>query len=434
MFATFVTLTSLFAPLAAQLLIFDDGGNHFIDQSDLQPSDSVLVRGAGSGPFDSTTVTIGNQAVLLDLTLESGGQVNLQTDARVLGATDVAAGAALRTSFGFPAGQGPEALGPMQVNGFAHISLGNFADVSVGTGGLLRVSGSAVLRSLFAEGTVSLRGNGLAGPIFPRVIEGDATFLGSLGTSFNPSLPLLESVEIGGTARFDVQEIVRAANCRFAENVEFAPGVHGRFETGNEFARSLVLEGDASATFVMRTSSIGFGTFTGQTLHLSGLDRSGAPMAVVVEQSSTSQLQIVQFELGLGSVFCPQPVPNSAGFSGTIEASGSLLSSDNLLILRAVEIPAQTFGFFVVGTEAADVSLFNERVCIGGNIGRYSSLGMNSGLDAMVESRIQTGLIAGNPATVPTSGSTFYFQFWHRDSSPFGPTSKFTEAIALTFE
>ena len=185
----------------------------------------------------------------------------------------------------------------------------------------------------------------------------------------------------------------------------------------------------------MRTSSVGFGDFSGQTFHLSGLDRSGNSLSVVIQQSSTSQVRIVESELDLGTVFCPQPTPNSSGFSGSIEASGSLTATENLLLLRAVEIPPNTFGFFFVGTEAVDTIVSNERLCVGGNIGRYSSQIQNSGANSFNEQRISIDVIPGNPGTVPTPGSTFYFQYWHRDVNSFGiPMFQFTEAISLTFQ
>jgi len=74
-------------------------------------------------------------------------------------------------------------------------------------------------------------------------------------------------------------------------------------------------------------------------------------------------------------------------------------------------------------------------LCLGGSIGRFVGPGqvMNSGASGSFTLTVDlsalptpTGLVTAQP------GETWNFQAWYRDANP-GPTSNFTDAVAVTF-
>ena len=146
--------------------------------------------------------------------------------------------------------------------------------------------------------------------------------------------------------------------------------------------------------------------------------------------------------------FCPAPLGpcgnndatagcrNSTGVGGLLSASGtSSVASDNL-VLTATQLPLFKSGLLFQGATAiAGIPFFDGRRCVGAPIFRY--LGTNSGAVGSVS--YGPGLVAYSVANFPvvgwiTIGSTWNFQYWHRDTAlPCGTKANVTNAVAVSF-
>ena len=158
----------------------------------------------------------------------------------------------------------------------------------------------------------------------------------------------------------------------------------------------------------------------------------------------TGPLTSVWYENGergsVGTSFCGPAVPNSTGASSRIFSVGTEDASANSLALRAADLPTNTFGFFIVSMAsqpAVAVPASSGRLCLAGSVGRYVGPGQVSqsgptgtfALDLDLTAIPQPlGFVAAQ------AGSTWFFQAWHRDTSPTGPTSNFTDGLQVTFE
>jgi hypothetical protein len=141
----------------------------------------------------------------------------------------------------------------------------------------------------------------------------------------------------------------------------------------------------------------------------------------------------------VGEAFCGPAVPNSTGAPSRIFSLGSSSAVENSLTLRTADLPANAFGFFIVSQAsqpATPVVASSGLLCLDGAIGRYVGPGQvrTSGasgtfaLDLDLTAIPQPlGFVAAQP------GSTWFFQAWHRDTSPAGPTSNFTDGLQVTF-
>lgn len=142
----------------------------------------------------------------------------------------------------------------------------------------------------------------------------------------------------------------------------------------------------------------------------------------------------------VGEAFCGPAVPNSTGAPSRIFSVGSNSAVENSLTLRTADLPTNAFGFFIVSQAsqpATPVVASSGLLCLDGAIGRYVGPGQvrTSGasgtfaLDLDLTAIPQPlGFVAAQP------GSTWFFQAWHRDTSPAGPTSNFTDGLQVTFQ
>jgi hypothetical protein len=142
----------------------------------------------------------------------------------------------------------------------------------------------------------------------------------------------------------------------------------------------------------------------------------------------------------LGGVYCIGAVPNSTGQVGTMVAIGSDLPMDNRLTLRSSALPATSFGFYLASLAADYVTQVpgSEGIlCLGGSIGRFVGPGQvqNSGAAGSFELSLDlTAIPQPNGLVSVTSGSTWHFQGWHRDTNASGqPSSNFTDAVLVSF-
>ncbi|MEM9378521.1 MAG: hypothetical protein AAGB93_01135 [Planctomycetota bacterium] len=106
-------------------------------------------------------------------------------------------------------------------------------------------------------------------------------------------------------------------------------------------------------------------------------------------------------------------------------------------ILRCQDLPANTFGYFIVGDGSAVT--FNPggsagNLCVSGSVGRYSNFVASSGPEGILSITIDPQAIPqsnGTVAAVP--GETWFFQCWTRDNQGGMPTSNFSNGVSLAF-
>ena len=144
--------------------------------------------------------------------------------------------------------------------------------------------------------------------------------------------------------------------------------------------------------------------------------------------------------LSLGVTYCETQDPNSTGTYGHIFASGSPYIADNDLLLRANDLPDNSFGFFLVSPAAGYVVNPGGQqgiLCVSGAIGRYIGPGQifhsgTTGSAVVLVDLLRTPTPNG---FIPTmSGDRWHFQAWFRDTAPQGFASfGFTDALAVDF-
>ncbi len=141
----------------------------------------------------------------------------------------------------------------------------------------------------------------------------------------------------------------------------------------------------------------------------------------------------------LGVSECGPAVPNITGEPGQIQAVGSDLAADDRLSVQAFSLVRNTLGIFITSQTAQVTQLSNSlgRLCLGGNIGRFTRPGdtITTGPGGFMELEVGLGDIPTAQGPVSAiAGQTWRFQAWTRDLDPATmlPTSNFTDAVAVT--
>jgi hypothetical protein len=123
---------------------------------------------------------------------------------------------------------------------------------------------------------------------------------------------------------------------------------------------------------------------------------------------------------------------NSTGASGRLDAYGSHGAADELVLLVASSVPNGMVGFFLMSATTTFLPSFGGsqgNLCLGApQLRLMRTVGLV--VDFEHEARLDFGTLPGG--TRITAGSTWHFQFWHRDANPM-PTSNTTERLSLTF-
>ncbi len=136
----------------------------------------------------------------------------------------------------------------------------------------------------------------------------------------------------------------------------------------------------------------------------------------------------------LGATLCVSN-PNSTGQIGQAQAFGSDVAADEFLLLSATELPLAAAGYFVTSDVMGFVPNFggsDGNLCLGSPLYRLSDSVLNSGTSGRVGRSIDTQALP--QGQVVTAGSTWTFQFWHRDLASTTGTSNITSAISVTFQ
>ncbi|MEC7233420.1 MAG: hypothetical protein VX015_03095 [Planctomycetota bacterium] len=137
----------------------------------------------------------------------------------------------------------------------------------------------------------------------------------------------------------------------------------------------------------------------------------------------------------IGTIFCAGQ-PNSTGSASVMSASGSTNVSQNDVTLSVDGLPANQFGLFITSQTpilAPNPGGSNGDLCIGGSLGRITTL-VNSGSTGDVSLALDlTGIPNSNALYAVAPGDTVYFQLWHRDTAAPG-FSNFSPGIQIAFD
>ena len=124
------------------------------------------------------------------------------------------------------------------------------------------------------------------------------------------------------------------------------------------------------------------------------------------------------------------PNPNGLGLLGECFALGSTRVGASDLRLEALAVPPGQMGQFIYGDGFATTTLNGALLCVGGNAARFPVLMVGS--DGGVGFDVDLGT-ATAPGAAFTAGSTWYFQFLHRDPMSAGGIGT-TNALELLLQ
>jgi hypothetical protein len=130
------------------------------------------------------------------------------------------------------------------------------------------------------------------------------------------------------------------------------------------------------------------------------------------------------------SPFCPSN-PNSTGQHAELFATGSARASANDLHLWVHGATPGAFGFFFYGDQTPAPGAYGDGfLCVGGQLGNFPVVVGDAG--GVAGQAVDNGnLPAGGGAL--TAGSTWHFQFVHRDASAFGAGWNTSQGLSVTF-
>lgn len=136
------------------------------------------------------------------------------------------------------------------------------------------------------------------------------------------------------------------------------------------------------------------------------------------------------------SIAC-SPLANSGGTVSSL-LPGTFDGAANTLGLTVTGLPAGSIGYVLTSRQPGFASLpggSSGNLCLAGAIGRY--VGANARVASAAGAFTVTADLSALPQPLGPAavqpGETWYFQCWHRDQSPTGPTSNFTASLAASF-
>ncbi len=143
-----------------------------------------------------------------------------------------------------------------------------------------------------------------------------------------------------------------------------------------------------------------------------------------------------QSNTGIGGAICPGAVANSTGVAGVLDVVGSANAADNLLTLEVTNLPANEFGICIVAEGQVFIPNYGGsqgHLCVSPNFGIFSTQVRNTGASGAFSVPVDlTALPLASPVSV-APGETWYFQAWHRDSTPVA-SSNLTQGYYVVFQ
>ncbi|MFT7679334.1 MAG: hypothetical protein ACI8QC_003335 [Planctomycetota bacterium] len=138
----------------------------------------------------------------------------------------------------------------------------------------------------------------------------------------------------------------------------------------------------------------------------------------------------------IGTEYCAAEA-SSAGTPANLAAVGSIVASDNDLVVQASGLPTGQFGYLLcsqASSQVFPVANSSGRLClVGSTIGRFTGQIGNSGMTGAINTTVDLGALPLSPTVGAQAGDTWNFQLWFRDFSGGMPTSNFTGAVSLSF-
>lgn len=140
-----------------------------------------------------------------------------------------------------------------------------------------------------------------------------------------------------------------------------------------------------------------------------------------------------------GTIYCTSNA-NSTGVTTAIEMTGSEVGTDDDVLMRAFNMPMNSFGFFITSQTqgfVANPAGSQGNICVAGNIGRFVAPGQVKSSGAAGEISLDTNLGEWSTQLIPVAngapyaaltGVTSSFQLWHRD---IGSNSNFSDAVQV---
>ncbi|MEM1449092.1 MAG: hypothetical protein AAGI22_08255 [Planctomycetota bacterium] len=159
----------------------------------------------------------------------------------------------------------------------------------------------------------------------------------------------------------------------------------------------------------------------------------------VVWSDSLNGLQIVSLAAtSIGTAYCPG-VANSTGNAAELTAIGRLEVVDNDVTLSTVDLPPNSFAFYLASTTqgfAMNPGGSDGNLCLGGAIGRYVGPGQiqNAGAAGEVSLTLDLTMTPSPTGFVSVApGETWNYQMWYRDAPGGVPTSNLTNGLTVTY-
>lgn len=140
----------------------------------------------------------------------------------------------------------------------------------------------------------------------------------------------------------------------------------------------------------------------------------------------------------IGTNFCAA-LPNSTGAAGSIGATGSTSIADNDVVLTASNLPAGTFGIFIVSSDPAPMPmpLGAGSLCLSGAIGRYAMPGQVFAVDPGGNGSLTIDISSipqASQTIAAAPGDSWSFQAWHRDTVGGLPDANLTNGLEISFQ
>lgn len=136
-------------------------------------------------------------------------------------------------------------------------------------------------------------------------------------------------------------------------------------------------------------------------------------------------------------LMAPEPycvgAPNSTGMGASISSEGTTSVTNNDFLLRASDLPDGVPGLFFYGPNQIQAPFGDGFRCVGGSVQRLFPPAQSMGGVAQRMLDFTIAPVGSGPRQI-TPGSSWNFQFWHRDpSGPGGSGFNLTNGLGATF-
>ncbi|MEM9379319.1 MAG: hypothetical protein AAGB93_05155 [Planctomycetota bacterium] len=186
--------------------------------------------------------------------------------------------------------------------------------------------------------------------------------------------------------------------------------------------------------------TVDWGSFsppTGVALYDFSWDAASRTLAIL--DFANREVSIFSLDGGIGSRYC-DAATNSTGSAAAMSGQGSNIVADNSLTLFAVELPRNSFAFFLTSQSQGFTTMpggSQGNLCLSGAIGRYVGPGQ-------IQNACQAGQVslALDLTQIPTptgfvsaqAGEQWNFTCWFRDQVGGMATSNFADGLQVDFQ